>query len=93
MKIIIKEQQSELLGELITKLIMKRFGDVLCDIKFDPEPDDENIFWVNLYFKENWYDVQPNGVRFIRSKSFEIRDFVKDVTGITIRVGISLKDC
>jgi len=93
MKIIIKEEQTELLGKTIIGYIMLKYKKELCEAVFDPEPDDDGIFWVNLYFKEDWYDSLNNGAREVRIKSGEIRHDVYQFMGIDIRPGISLKNC
>jgi hypothetical protein len=93
MKIVINEQQTELLGKSIIKFIMKMYGDIVCFADFDSEPDDDGKFWVNIYFKEDWYDSLTNAVREVRIKSGEIRNNIYQFMGIDIRVGISLKNC
>lgn len=93
MKIVINEQQTKLLGDTIMNLIMKKYGDIVCLVDFDPEPDDDGKFWVNLYFKEDWYDSLTNAVRVVRIKSGEIRQYINEFMSIDIRVGISLKNC
>lgn len=93
MKIIIKEEQTELLGKAITGYIMLKYKKELCDVVFDSEPDDDGKFWVNLYFKEDWHDSLTNSVREVRIKSGEIRNDVYQFMGVDIRTGISLKNC
>lgn len=93
MKILIKKEQLYKLGNAVEKLIMLRYGDILCDTQFDVEPDDESVFWVNLYFKEKWYDSLNLGFREVRAKSKQIIEFVNLIMGVKIRTGISLKEC
>jgi hypothetical protein len=93
MRILIKEEQTKFLGEIIEKIIMKRHKDVLCDAQFDPEPDDDGKFWVNLFFKEEWYESQVNGGLRVKLKSGDIRNDIYQFTGVDIRPGISLKNC
>jgi hypothetical protein len=97
MKILINEQQLDIIGDVVTKLIMSMYKDVLCSV--DIEPDDDGSLWVYLYFKESWYDTLRHRDQYyplqlsIRKKSGEIRDFVNNVMGVKIRSGIGLKDC
>lgn len=93
MKILINEEQSDKLGDVVEKLIMLRYGDTICEVEFDPETDDESVFWVLIYFKEKWYDSLDFPNWEVRIISKKISDFVNLMMGVRIRTGISLKDC